>query len=59
LPNPLDVPAEEQWTEQERQELSAFTEEGYLQAERGELTDGVQARREIQVLKDGWRLSKR
>jgi hypothetical protein len=30
-----------------------------LQAERGELVDGVQERRESQAMKDEWRLSKR
>jgi hypothetical protein len=35
--------------------LSAHIEEGYLQAERGELIDGPQARREIQGMKDTWR----
>jgi hypothetical protein len=42
-----------------RNALSAHIEEGYLQAERGELIDGAQARREIQAMKDHWRLSKR
>jgi Arc/MetJ-type ribon-helix-helix transcriptional regulator len=51
--------AEESWTEEERQGVSAHIEEGYLQAERGELIDGAQARREIQEMKDGWRLHKR
>ena len=51
--------AEESWTDEERQALSAHIEEGYLQAERGELIDGAQARREIQEMKDGWRLYKR
>jgi len=51
--------AEESWTEEERLALSAHIEEGYQQAERGELIDGAQARREIQVMKDNWRLSKR
>jgi hypothetical protein len=37
--------------------LSAHIEEGYQQAERGELIDGEQARREIQAMKDDWRLS--
>lgn len=41
--------AEESWTDEERQALSAHIEEGYLQAERGELIDGAQARREIQA----------
>jgi Arc/MetJ-type ribon-helix-helix transcriptional regulator len=51
--------AEEGWTDEERRALSAHIEEGYLQAERGELIDGAQARREIQTLKNDWRLSKR
>ncbi len=46
--------AEESWTEVERQALSSHIEEGYLQAERGELIDGDQARREIQAMKDTW-----
>jgi Arc/MetJ-type ribon-helix-helix transcriptional regulator len=51
--------AEESWTDEERQALSAHIEEGYLQAERGELIDGAQARRKIREMKDGWRLNKR
>ena len=51
--------AEESWTDEERRALSAHIEEGYLQAERGDLIDGAQARREIQAMKDDWRLSKR
>jgi len=51
--------AEESWTDEERRALSAHIEEGYLQAERGELIDGAQARREIQEMKDDWRLHKR
>jgi Arc/MetJ-type ribon-helix-helix transcriptional regulator len=51
--------AEESWTDEERRALSAHIEEGYLQAERGELIDGAQAHREIQAMKDDWRLSKR
>jgi Arc/MetJ-type ribon-helix-helix transcriptional regulator len=47
--------AEENWTEDERRALSAHIEEGYLQAERGELIDGAQAGHEIQAMKDGWR----
>jgi Arc/MetJ-type ribon-helix-helix transcriptional regulator len=47
--------AEESWTDEERRALSAHIEEGYLQAERGELIDGAQVRGEIQVLKDKWR----
>ena len=47
--------AEESWTDEERQALSAHIEQGYLQAERGELIDGAEARREIQTMKDNWR----
>jgi Arc/MetJ-type ribon-helix-helix transcriptional regulator len=51
--------AEESWTDEERLALSAHIEEGYLQAERGELIDGAQARREILAMKNDWRLSKK
>ena len=46
--------AEESWTDEERRTLSSHIEEGYLQAERGELIDGDQARREIQAMKAEW-----
>lgn len=55
----LSQDAEESWTEEERQALLAHIDEGYLQAERGELIDGAQARQEIQAMKDGWRLAGR
>ena len=42
------------WPEQGLHALSAHVEEGFLQAERGELIDGDQARREIQTMKDKW-----
>jgi Arc/MetJ-type ribon-helix-helix transcriptional regulator len=45
---------EESWTDEERRTLSSHIEEGYLQAERGELIDGDQARREIQAMKAEW-----
>ena len=51
--------AEESWTDEERRALSAHIEEGYQQAERGELIDGAQARWEIQAMKDDWHLFKR
>ena len=47
--------AEESWTNEERRALTAHIEEGFLQAERGELIDGAQARCEIQGMKDNWR----
>jgi hypothetical protein len=51
--------AEESLTEEERVALTAHIEEGYLQAERGELIDGAQGRTEIQAMKECWRLSRR
>jgi hypothetical protein len=45
-------------TDEECRALSAHIEEGYLQAERGELIDAAQAYREIQAMKDHWRLTK-
>lgn len=47
--------AEESWTDDERRALSAHIEEGWLQAERGELIPGDQARREIDDMKTAWR----
>jgi antitoxin ParD1/3/4 len=47
--------AEESWTDEERRALSAHIEEGYQQAERGELIDGAHARRDIQAMKEHWR----
>ena len=47
--------AEESWTDEERAALSSHIEQGYLQAERGELIDGEQVRREIQAMKETWR----
>jgi Arc/MetJ-type ribon-helix-helix transcriptional regulator len=43
--------AEESWTDEERRALSEHVEEGYLQADRGELIDGAQVRVEIQAMK--------
>lgn len=54
--------AEESWTDDERRAFSTHIEEGYSQAERGELVDGTQARHEIQEMKQNWhrdRLTKR
>ncbi len=51
--------AEESWTDEERRALTAHIEEGFLQAERGELIDGAQARREIQTMKDNWHQERR
>jgi Arc/MetJ-type ribon-helix-helix transcriptional regulator len=47
--------AEESWTDEERRALTAHIEEGFLQAERGELIDSAQARHEIRAMKDNWR----
>ena len=43
--------AEESWTDEERRALKVHIEEGFLQAERGQLVDGAQVRREIQGMK--------
>ena len=51
--------AEEDWSPEDRRAVSAHIEEGYQQADRGELIDGAQARREIEEMKDDWRLSRR
>jgi Arc/MetJ-type ribon-helix-helix transcriptional regulator len=47
--------AEESWTDEERRALATHIEEGYLQANGGELIDGAQARHEIQAMKENWR----
>ena len=47
--------AGESWTDEERRAMSAHIEEGYLQAECGELIDGTHARHEIQEMKNTWR----
>jgi hypothetical protein len=36
--------AEDSWTDEERRALASHIDEGFLQAERGELIDGAQAR---------------
>ena len=46
--------AEESYTEEERRAFSSHIEEGYQQAERGELLDGEQAQRDIQAMKENW-----
>ena len=51
--------AEESWTDEERRALSAHIEEGYLQAERGELIDAALAQSEIQAMKEDWRSNRR
>ena len=45
----------ESWTDEERHAAMSHIEERFLQAERGELIDGAQARQEIQELKNDWR----
>ncbi len=47
--------AEESWDDEERRALSVYIEEGYQQAERGELIDSAQAHREFQAMKEKWR----
>jgi len=43
------------WTDAERQAAVRHVEAGFLEAERGELIDGTQARREIQAMKEAWK----
>ncbi len=47
--------SEEDWTDDERETLKSHVELGYLQAERGELTNGEEAQRQIRAMKDSWR----
>ncbi len=51
--------AEESWTDEERQALSAHIEEGFLQAERGELIGAVETRSQIEAMKEQWRIDRR
>ncbi len=51
--------AEESWTDEERQALSAHIEEGFLQAERGELIGAVETRSQIEAMKEHWRIDRR
>jgi hypothetical protein len=51
--------AEGLFPEEERQAWAAHIEEPYQQAERGELIDGEQARREIAAMKDELRATRR
>ncbi len=47
--------AEESWSDEERRAMRDHIEEGYRQAERGELVDSAQARAEIEKMKENWR----
>jgi hypothetical protein len=56
LPRDLEAQdAEESRTDEERRALSAHIEEGYQQAERGQLIGATQARRDIEAMKEKWR----
>lgn len=46
--------AENYWTEDDLRALSMHVEEGFQQAERGDVVDSAKARREIQRMKDEW-----
>jgi hypothetical protein len=59
LQNPETASGEVGSARSPRVYLSAYIEKGYPKAERGDLIEGAQARREIQAMKDDWRLSKR
>jgi Arc/MetJ-type ribon-helix-helix transcriptional regulator len=43
-----------EWPQTDLETISAHIEEGCRQAERGELIDGDEARRQIQEFKDQW-----
>jgi Arc/MetJ-type ribon-helix-helix transcriptional regulator len=47
--------AKESWTDEERRALSSHLDEAFEQAERDELINGDQARRELQMMKENWR----
>ncbi len=47
--------AEESWSDEERRALIAHIAHGYLEAERGKLINGEQAKCEIQAMKETWR----
>ena len=49
------VEAVESCTDEERQAAMSHIEDGFLQAERGELINGAQARQEMQGMKNNWR----
>jgi predicted transcriptional regulator len=49
------IEAVESWTDDDRRAAMSHVEEGFLQAERGELIDRAQVRREILSMKDNWR----
>ena len=47
--------AAEAWTDEERKVLGDHIEEGYRQAEQGQLIELSQARTEIERMKENWR----
>jgi Arc/MetJ-type ribon-helix-helix transcriptional regulator len=51
--------AEESWTDEERQALSTRIEEGFLQAERGELIAAADVRSQLEAMKEQWRCDRR
>ena len=47
--------AEESWTDEERRALSSHLDIAFEQAERGELINGDEVRRELRMMKENWR----
>ena len=47
--------AVDSWMDDEQRAAMSHIEAGFLQAERGDLLNGAQARREIQGMKNNWR----
>ena len=47
--------AAEDWTDEERRAVKFHVEEGFQQAERGELLDPDEVRQRVEAMKQGWR----
>ena len=51
--------AEEDWVAEQREEISAQIQEGWDEAQRGELTDAEQVRAEMRQFKEDWKKQRR
>ena len=51
--------AEEDWLADNRDEIAAQIQEGWDEAQRGELTDGENVRAEMQQFKADWKTQRR
>jgi hypothetical protein len=50
---------EEEWLADNRSEIARQLEEGWDEAQRGELTDGEMVRAEMQQFKENWKKQRR